>query len=292
MLGDVSKFLGQRVLRPKVRRFLRDWGVPPGYIRLWDHMTFRMSSRLTPEEAALLSRNARFKNMYAGRRCFVIGNGPSLNKQDLAPLADEVTIVMNRFNKHPILDKWKPTFFCMAEPAETLKAVGLALFLHNIDATSYFFRTEVKEILDEQKLLDAEKVNYLKMTGAPLDGRPACTRSLDLTRTVPGAQNTAHMAIMIALYLGCSPIYLLGMDHDWLAKEDRGYRHFYGDSDELGGISYRRLLESGLIVWRIYESLQDIAHEQGAAIHNATAGGFLDVFPRVQFEALFPEIGK
>src|ERR1700738_2271379 len=37
----------------------------------------------------------RIWNKYRDRRCFVIGNGPSLGKMDLSPLRDEITIGCN-----------------------------------------------------------------------------------------------------------------------------------------------------------------------------------------------------
>ena len=42
-------------------------------------------------------RLERFKNKYKGKRCFIIGNGPSLNKMDLSPLKNEYTFGLNRF---------------------------------------------------------------------------------------------------------------------------------------------------------------------------------------------------
>src|SRR4030042_5506293 len=275
-----------------IRRFLREWVVPPGYLLLRQKMAFNSPIRLTPEEAALLSRNTKFKNMYSGRRCFVIGNGPSLNKQDLSPLANEITIVMNLFNRNPIIDKWKPTFFCMEEPAENIKRVGLSQFLEKIEAQAYFFQIGVKEILDEHKLLDVEKVYYFKLAGS-INDYLAGHRSLDLTKPVPGAWTTAQTAIMLAIYIGCSSIYLIGVDHDGLAHPSMTWRHFYQDpQDEVEEIkySYKFRMEQWLSIWKGYENLQAIANKKGIRIYNATAGGFLDVFPRVEFESLFKTV--
>ena len=37
-----------------------------------------------------------YKNKFAGERCFVVGNGPSLNNMDMSKLSDEYTFGMNR----------------------------------------------------------------------------------------------------------------------------------------------------------------------------------------------------
>jgi hypothetical protein len=230
--------------------------------------------------------------MYAGKRCFVIGNGPSLNKQDLTPLADEVTIVMNSFNRHPIIEKWKPTFFCMAEPRENMKPEALPLFLEGIEAQAYFYRIEYKEILDKHRFVDPEKIYYLKTGGAPPYGWPASRKSIDLSRTIPGCQTTAHMAIVVALYLGCSPIYLIGLDHDWLAQPVVA-THFYASSaeDDLSMFSYKQIMESMLRVWTTHEWIKDVASKLGVVIYNATDGGFLDVFERADYESIIKSRG-
>ncbi len=283
-------------MKGRMLKLLADHFIPPRYYRLlYGKIVLRRALRLTAHESAILSRNAKFRNMYAGKRCFVIGNGPSLNKQDLAPLANEVTIAMNLFNKNPIIEKWKPTFLCVAETTAGLKPEELTIFadcMYNIEAQAYFFRLDVKEILDKDRLLDQENIYYLKMSGGPLYDWPT-DRSLDLTKVIPGARTTAHMAIMIALYLGCSPIYLIGLDHDWLSHRSVE-RHFYASSPQgvqgscdLSNYSYKRLIAGTLKTWRIYESFQDIARKQGVKIYNATAGGFLDVFERVAYNSLF-----
>jgi len=45
---------------------------------------------------------------------------------------------------------------------------------------------------------------------------------------------------------------------------------------------------SYVTLWRQYKALRAIATARGVRIFNATRGGLLDVFPRVELEALFP----
>src|SRR4051812_13425127 len=78
--------------------------------RLAEHAFFRGSEpKLSAAQKGLLQQNEKLRGCHRNQRCFVIGNGPSLAKQDLAPLAGEITFVMNAFWKHPILDTgWQP----------------------------------------------------------------------------------------------------------------------------------------------------------------------------------------
>ncbi len=278
----------------RMRELLKDWVVPPGFRRVIRKIKFGQSHRVTTEEAAILSRNAKFRNMYAGRRCFVIGNGPSLSKQDLTPLGDEITIVMNLFYRHPILERWQPTFYCAAEPGnrygpeviDALRPAG-----SRIHPQAFFLPLSAKAIIEEHGLFPPERTHYAKMTGGALYDWPARKYALDLTGTVAGARTTAHMAIMIALYIGCSPVYLIGLDHDWLAHRSV-QRHFYAGGADLSAYGYGTLVERALKTWRAHEALRDVACKRDVTIYNATAGGFLDVFPRVEFETLFPVTSK
>ena len=88
----------------------------------------------------------------------------------------------------------------MADPLYIEKPEILPGYLANIEAQAYFFLLEAKDSFDENKLLDPDRVYYLKMTGKLLHNWPMEKYGLDLTRTVLAARNTAQMAIMIALY--------------------------------------------------------------------------------------------
>src|SRR5689334_4044737 len=71
-----------------------------------------LSRSIQREFGPLLQRNEVFRDRHKGRRCFVIGNGPSLKEQDLSPLVDEITLVTNSFYAHPIVgDSWQPSYY-------------------------------------------------------------------------------------------------------------------------------------------------------------------------------------
>jgi hypothetical protein len=105
--------------------------------------------------------------------------------------------------------------------------------------------------------------------------------------------SVSQLCIMAAIYMGCSPIYLLGLDHDWLAHRGEA-GHFYPGhgglekhqefKPQLSDWSYKFLMECQLKLWTGYETLAEIAARKGIRILNATNGGFLDVFERVNYE--------
>lgn len=268
----------------RLREVAREWLVPPALWRAGGQLAHR-ARQLTAsrDEAALLARNAQFHGRYRGRRCFVIGNGPSVAGQDLAPLASEITITMNWFNRHPVLDLWRPTFHCIAEPGDAAcwQDPGfLPRLLDRLHAQAYFMRLDTRTHVRAAGFPQIDRVHYVKVSERPLK-----VRSVNLTRPLLPTPDTSILAVMVALALGCSPIYLLGIDYDWLSHRSL-YGHFYDADDpvetreDLGRTYYLRNIEAAQRQWRSHELLREIALRGGQRIYNATAGGFLDVYPR------------
>lgn len=287
-------------MKQKMRVFLKDWVIPPGFLRIIHKAEHYRNSRsqygLTKAEISnILSRNEKFNGMYAGRRCFVIANGPSLAKLDLSFLKNDITIVMNLFFRHPILNVWQPTFYCAAEPPTggwknvhmiPIMKEGIA----KLSPQAFFIPLITKKISEQYFVHPPEKTYYLRMEGAATKDS-----ELDLTKTVPGAPDTSIMAVMLAIALGCSPIYLLGLDYDWLAHRSI-HRHFYGENEDtietredLGAKSYLKQMESVISCYNAHSKLKDIASHRGQRIYNATEGSFMDEYPLINYSDIKSE---
>ena len=103
------------------------------------------------------------------------------------------------------------------------------------------------------------------------------------------------MALMLAIYIGCSDIYLLGTDHT-VFKLDTGqydYGHFYdGESENIVGEEeapddIENQLRALADLWQQYKCLRTLARTKNGAISNATGAGILDLFPHVDYKTLF-----
>jgi len=246
----------------------------------------------------LLNRNQVFKNKHMGRRCFVIGNGPSLNKQDLSLLSNEITIVMNHFYKHPIVEKWQPNYYCHADPNAfngSKESENLYQNLRQkIHSSKYLVPVYAKNIIENQKLLPVDQTYYAAFRGTLSNG---LNYNIDLTESIPGVQSVSQLAIMWSLYMGCSPIYLIGLDHDLLSHASYSvFKHFYKEVD-IDDYSkekrvprknyYKDNLEAILDLWKGYETILKIIANKNISIINATEGGFLDVFERREYKSIF-----
>ena len=64
--------------------------------------------------------------------------------------------------------------------------------------------------------------------------------------------------------------------------------------EQLDGVEwtlYDYEMEQNLKLWKSYRWLKKVAEKKGIKIFNATDGGYLDVFERIQFEQI-PELNK
>ncbi len=244
----------------------------------------------------LLPRNETFRDRHRGRRCFVIGNGPSLKQQDLSRLTSEVTFATNAFYLHPLVsEQGLPSYYLLSDPEYFDGRIALEEFSQlqaAIGSTPIFLPHYAREFIASTNALPSEQIYYVASCGGLEDtwrARP------DLTQTIPGAQTVVQLAILAAMYMGCSPIYLLGLDHDWLSHGGQ-HLNFYSDGavddqpeGNLPGWTYRKMMEAMLTMWDIYEMLQRIADAENIEIINATHGGFLDVFKRQRYESIVNE---
>ena len=67
---------------------------------------------LTPNHKNILNRNSKFKNKHKGKKAYVIVNGPSLAKQNISSISNDITFVVTGFYKHEIIsENWQPNYY-------------------------------------------------------------------------------------------------------------------------------------------------------------------------------------
>ena len=81
------------------------------------------------------------KNKYKGKRCFIIGNGPSLTKEDLEKLKGEYTFASNKIYK--LFDKtsWRPDFYAIFDE-NVGKSEGTMENVDRLQCEFKFFRKQ------------------------------------------------------------------------------------------------------------------------------------------------------
>jgi hypothetical protein len=243
----------------------------------------------------ILSENRKLKNKYQGKRCFLIGNGPSLNQMDLIKLRNEYTFVFNFFYLHKDFNKIKPKFYCLMEPLKNLTKYNVNInkffpeinkAFKNIDV-KMFFRVDIKRYIESNKLFLNKNIHYLLADRGILK---TLIINDDISKYYSFADASINNAICIAVYLGFSEIYLVGCDYDIILCKD--IKHFY-ENELSGGRSPLKnannlILAKDLVEYlEAMEKIKNHFKKYNVKIFNAGIGGLTDTFPRVDYDSLF-----
>ena len=219
-LEQVKRLQGLRPL--ELRAELDDW-----LVNAYNLMSRRNEEKqLTPGIKEILKKNIELKNRHQGRRCFIIGNGPSLNQQNLPSLKDEVTFVVNRFPHHQLAEEINPTYYVSVDPKFADGSWGTD-FIKQVEQkmpnTTCFLSPFGLDFVNEKGLIPQNKKYVIWPNQQYCFGY---RREVDLTKGIPGMSNVTKSALSIAIYMGCSEINLIGIDGNGLLKSDNS--HFYG----------------------------------------------------------------
>lgn len=223
------------------------------------------------------------KNKYAGQRCFIMGNGPSLKLCDLALLKDEITIGSNA--QYLI---WKemgyaPTFLTVED---RLVAEDRANELNAIKETIKVFPFDLSYCLqrDEKTIF----INFVRQY------QPFPKFSDEFEKNVYWGGTVSFMNIQFAYFLGCNPIYLIGLDHNYKVPEKMENTIITSEEDDVNhihpnyfGKGYRWHDPNVARMEMSYIAAKKFLDERTIKIYNATVGGKLEVFERVNYNSIF-----
>lgn len=231
-----------------------------------------------PWRRAVNARLRPMRDQHRGQRCFVIGNGPSLRNTDMSKLRDEYTFGLNR----------------------------IYLMFPELGFETSFF-VSINDLVIEQSAADIQQLKMPKFIAwharqwlQPDDNMfflhttytgPKFAR--DITRRLWEGATVTYVALQVAYYLGFSEVILIGVDHSFATKgkpnatvvsqgDDpnhfnpayfgKGFRWQLPDLDtsEVGYAMARRAFE-----------------KDGRRVLDATVGGKLTIFPKVDYGTLF-----
>ncbi len=230
------------------------------------------------------------KGKYAGKRCFIIGNGPSLTREDLNKLSGEYTFASNRiFTVYPNTD-WRPSFYAIQDTVVMDKMID---HLPDVAEQSEFaFVSSNNYIKCESRLSKADNIIWFPLRFSP-PKKNSYRFSQDVSKEVFEGLTITYTCIQLAAYLGFSEIYLLGVDHNYpieidddgnIIKNDDLVKAYFDDAMvSMNDINLPKVLE----MTRAYLSAEKISADKGFRVYNATRGGKLEVFRRVDFDSLF-----
>jgi len=229
-------------------------------------------------------RNIRdLKNIYKGKRVFVLGNGPSINVNDINMLKEEITFAANKIFLMYEQTSWRPTYYCVEDDL---------VMQQNFD--------KINELKGSTKLFPADMLSYSKRVEdalyfsfihKDLNNEKLPNVSIDAMKGVYWGSTIVYSMVQLAIYMGASEINILGVDfsfdvpkgHDKKKKEitsEGEVNHFHKDYRKKGE---KWNLPNLDIQKKSFVSLRNFSDNGNIKIFNATRGGKLEVLVRKRY---------
>lgn len=220
----------------------------------------------------------KLKNAHRGQRAFILGNGPSLRNTDVRKLKGEQTFGMNRV--YLAFPEWgfQTSYFVSVNDLVIQQAAAEIMALPMPKFLSWRARRHVQPTADTIFL----NSTYERPTFAK-DARG---------RLWEGATVT-YVALQLAYHMGFDPVILIGVDHNFASKGEPNTTVVSegGDKDHFDaryfGRGFRWQLPDLEMSERAYRMARASFEADGRRVLDATVGGKLTVFPRVEYNSLF-----
>jgi hypothetical protein len=244
--------------------------------RVYNQLSWLVDSRGVKSKKIFLE----LKDKHKGGRCFVIGNGPSLNNMNLSLLKDEITIGMNRI--YLLFPKigFSTSYYVAVNGLVVEQYAREIEEVNSIKFVNWLTRRHVKTKSDCFYINDPSGGHDIKFSKNPL-------RKTYFDSTVTFA------SMQLAYWMGFDEVILIGVDHNFVTKGESDKKvtsqgddpnHF--DSSYFGkGVQWQLPnLDRSEVSYRLAKSEFE---KDNRKIFDATVGGKLDIFDKVDYKDLF-----
>jgi len=267
---------------------------------LWEKMQYLRSRKHFLKYKDLIAKNIELKDLHKGKRCFILGSGPSIKKEDLVPLKNEIVFALNNFYVHedfveimsgdepkyymtaPIHppqteDEWKRWFEDMEKhmPKNTNMIFGLNAYEGNI-----------KYIFEKYGIFKEHKINWYFAGVDTSEYYSFDQKDIDMTSMVWSANTVSIYALIVAIYMGFDEIYLLGMDHTQICKSNNEEIRFYTKADfqQSEVISKIKFSNNLIEAYKSFNQKDILSANCVSNIYNCSIESLLDMFKKIKLK--------
>ena len=236
---------------------------------------------------------SQYYNQYIGKRCFILGNGPSLNAVNFAALKNEYSFGVNSIFLMTRQNRFSPTFYVVEDNLvfsenknEIDQYTGVIKILPRV------YSSELDNKLD---IIEFEmNTSFYNKSKLELYGSPQFNTGSEPVFFC--GQSVTYINMQIAYYMGFKYVYLLGMDFSYSKPsnhEQNGNHirsggndpnHFHKDYFGKGKTWKDPQLGR---VQRSYLRAKFEFEADNRIIMNATQGGELELFDRIDENILW-----
>lgn len=252
-----------------------------------------------PRYKKILKSNGAYRNKYRRKRCFILGNGPSLKNVDFSLLKDEYTFTVNHITRNADFQKlhtnfhmWTdPKFFEIGNPVCESKEYIDSILAVNSKGNQpvCFVPTEAKEYLKKYKIDQKLNINYINLC---LTFHDSIKTAFDFTKLLPGTSTVVINAIMLAVFMGFGEVYLLGCDSTGIIgdinkelgimEDDHAYAMNQKDYSFMKK-NFEESFQSWANIFHQYKWIAEACRRKKVKLKNCTEHSILNV---IEFQAL------
>lgn len=233
------------------------------------------------------------KDSHLNEKCFIVCSGPSLKTEDLDRLAENniFSFAMNNIGKIYPKTKWRADVLMMREKGVFRKRHGKVALkceagLKILNSTDYL----------RGKQVIGNKV-YIKSDCSPklLKAPKFSGDALDILYSIG---TSTYITIEFAYFMGFREMYLIGCDMSYAVNINKDGSIFYNSS----GVSHcydtcenKKTNKTPNPTWQQIVALdfvEQYSKKHGFRIYNATRGGCLESFERVDIDCLLSKISN
>ncbi len=236
------------------------------------------------------NRLLEMKDLFSGRRAFLIGNGPSLKMEDLDCLKDEVTIASNKIFLAYDSTEWRPTVYSMCDEVVARNNEETVRELPHLK----IFADSVRKYLWTDS--DAVFLNP-KQSRDPQDD----VIGWDLIRGANAGHSVLNLSIKIAYWMGIRELYIIGADHHFIVPDTKTGERIM-NNDVIVSTGERNHFHAGYRpageTWTVpkfaemeadFAESKRILESAGGRIWNASRFSKLEVFERADLDEVLAQ---
>lgn len=260
----------------------RLWDAARGVWYFWYRIAQWPAATFHPWRRASVQKLAALEGIHRGQRAFIIGNGPSLRQTDLSRLRGEYTFGLNRiYLQFPEMGFPTTYYVCVND-------LVIEQCLDDILALPMprFLSWRSRRFFPSQSLLP-NTVTFLHTTyTGPIFSR-------DVRHRLWEGATVTYVALQLAFHMGFEQVILIGVDHNYSTKgkpnttvvsQGDDPNHFNAG---YFGKGFRWQLPDLEASERGYRMARAAYEQAGRQVLDATIGGKLTVFPKVEYRSLF-----
>lgn len=228
-----------------------------------------------------------YRNRHLARRCFILGNGPSLTLYDIEMLRWEYTFASNKIYLCFDETTWRPTFYTVED---LLVLQQNSDKLKSLTEMTCFYPHFFKKTLGESDNRIYFRVPPTPHIEEPLSDPLFPRFSRDATQGVFWGSSVIYTQIQLAVFMGFREIYLLGVDHHYVLPNqkienyyisDGEKNHFHPDYRKPGEKWYQPQLP---VLERSFSHAFAACQRLGVSLFNASRQTRLTVIPQVSLD--------